>query len=123
LVALVNAAWNWRILQAGIQPGVGDPARAMRLAREPQTAESPEIPLEVFSDAALALHVHMQAVTVARRWGLQRRQEAPGEEAMRDVLTRRYHYGEDDVPHRDLLDCVDEGGRLRNFLEVDADEE
>ena len=55
LVVLVNAAWNWRMLLAGIKPGVGDPARAMRLATEPETPESPEMPLEVFSDAARGL--------------------------------------------------------------------
>ncbi|MEV4201928.1 hypothetical protein [Micromonospora globbae] len=122
LVVLVNAAWNWRMFKAGIRPGVGDPAEAMRLAREPETTESPEIPLQVFSDVALAIHIKMQPATVARRWGLRGRQESAGEEAMRDLLMRRYRYGEDDIPHRDLLDCVDEGGQLRRFLEMDADE-
>jgi hypothetical protein len=123
LVALVNAAWNWRMLAAGIRPGFGDPAEAMRLAREPETAECPEIPLDVFSDTALATHTFMQAITVAQRWGLRGRPEGPGEEAMRDLLMRRYRHGDDDIPHRDLLDCVDAGGRLRHFLGVDADEE
>jgi len=81
------------------------------------------MPLEVFSDAALAIHTHIQASTVAQRWGLHGRQEEPGEEAMRDLLTRRYHYAEDDVPHRDLLDCLDEDGRLLHFLEADTEEE
>ncbi|MBM0225519.1 hypothetical protein [Micromonospora sp. ATA51] len=116
LVALSNAAWNWRMLQAGIRPGFGDPAEQMRLAREPETAESREIPLDVFSDTALATHTLLQTITVAQHWGLRSRQERAGEEAMRDLLTRRYRYGEDDIPHRDLLNCVDEGGRLRHFL-------
>ncbi|MEU0562679.1 hypothetical protein [Dactylosporangium sp. NPDC006015] len=120
LVALGNAAWNWRMLQAGIGPGVGDRAEAMRLAREPETADSPEIPLEVFSDDALSTHILIQAHAVAQRWKLQGRQEKAGEEAMRDLLTRRYRYGEDDVPHTDLLDCIDEDGRLRDFLGTDA---
>ncbi|MET8282971.1 hypothetical protein [Micromonospora sp. NPDC005174] len=120
LVVLVNVAWNWRILKAGIRPGFGDPAAAMRLAREPETKASPEIPLEIFSDVALATHTLMQTTTVAQRWGLRGRQERPTEEAMRDLLVRRYRYGMDDIPHRDLLDCVDEGGRLRRFLEADT---
>lgn len=120
LVAIVNASWNWRMKKAGIRPGVGDPARAMQLAREPETAQSPRIPLEVFSAGELSMHIHMQTASVATRWDLRGRQEQPSEGAMRDLLTRRYHYGEDDVLHRDLLESANATGPLRPFLEVDG---
>lgn len=118
LVVLVNAAWNWRLRSAGIQPSVGDKATAMGLAREPETSTSPEIPLEVFSEAALAIHQQIQPATAAQRWHLRGRQEEPGEGALRELLTRRYHYAEDDVAHRDLLECLDEQGRLLAFVEA-----
>lgn len=123
VAVLADAAWNWRVREAGIQAGVGDPARAMRLARQPQTRESPEVPLGAFSDAALAIHTFLSPAAVAKRWGLRGRQQEPDEEALRDLLKRRYRYGKDDVQHRDLLDCVHEDGRLRPFLEADTNEE
>lgn len=113
LVALSNAAWNWRMLNAGIQPGFGDPREQMRLARVPETEESPRPPLTVFSEEALATHTLLLTAAVAQRWDLHGRQENPGEEAMRDLLIRRYLFGKDDVPHRDLLDCVDQDGHFR----------
>lgn len=42
----------------------------------------------------------------------------PSEFAMRDLLTRRYRYAVDDIPHRDLLDCLDEEGNLLPFLDL-----
>jgi len=123
LVALVNAAWNWRMQRAGIRPGVGDPSQMMRLAREPETPHSPTIPLKVFADDIVTMHTYLQTAAVARRWDLRGRQEAPGEEALRDLLTRRYLYAVDDIPHRDLLDCVDYEGNLLTFLEPDISED
>ena len=120
LVALVNAAMNWRMQQAGIRPGVGDPRQIMELAREPETAASPKLPLSVFADV-IDMHIYMQTFAVARRWNLRGRQEAPGEEAMRDLLTRRYQYAVDDIPHRDVLDCIDEDGNLLPLLDLPAD--
>lgn len=121
LVALVNAAMNWRVQQAGIRPGVGDPTKIMELAQEPETTASPKRPLPVFADDLIDMHIYMQTVSVARRWNLRGRQEAPGEEAMRDLLTRRYQYAVDDIPHRDLLNCIDEDGNLLPLLDVPAD--
>jgi hypothetical protein len=119
LVALVNAAMNWRMQQAGIPPGVGDPSQMMRLARQPETPHSPTMPLDVFTGDTIDVHTYIQTAAVARRWGLRGRQEAPGEEALRELLTRRYRHALDDLPHRDLLDCVDDEGNLLPFLEPD----
>lgn len=114
LVSLANAAWNWRMHQADVDPS--DRAAVMRICNDPETAESPEIPLDVFSTAQLAVHIHGQAHAVGARWGLRGRQERDGECAMRDLLTRRYHYAEDDVPHLDLFDEAVAGGVLRPLL-------
>lgn len=121
LVAFVNAALNWKMQRAGIQPGVGDPRAMMRLAREPETADSPTIPLDVFAGDSIDMHMFMQTVAVARRWDLHARTEGPGEQAMRNLLTRRYRYAVDDIPHRGLPDCVAEDGTLLPLMEPEAD--
>ncbi|WP_394525418.1 hypothetical protein [Paenarthrobacter nicotinovorans] len=120
LVTLVNIAMNWRMKHAGMRIGVGDPRRALELAREPETVSSPEIPLSEFADEEVNMFAAIQAAAVARRWDLRGRSEAPGEYAMRDLLVRRYQYAVDDVPHRDLLDCMDEHGNLLSFLDLPA---
>ncbi|MFC4056083.1 hypothetical protein ACFOY4_40895 [Actinomadura syzygii] len=118
LVTLVNVAMNWRMQQAGIQPGVRDPRQAVELAREPETAASPKMPLSEFADDRIDMHAFAQTVAVARRWNLRGRPKAPGENTMRDLLTRRYQYAVDDIPHRDLLGCIDENGNLLPFLDM-----
>lgn len=40
---------------------------------------------------------------------------------MRGLLIRRYRFAEDDLPHRDLLDCVDEDGNLILFVVAETD--
>ena len=121
LVVLVNAVWNWRMVNSGIRLETVDRATAIGLARAPETAESPRVPFGVFSESELSFHSLLQTQVVAKRWGLQGRQEEPGEEAMRDLLTRRYRYADDDVSHNDLFDCVDERGALC-LLPLDDDE-
>jgi hypothetical protein len=120
LVTLVNVAWNWRMKEAGIQIGVGDPSKALSLARQPETPDSPEMPLDIFSDTEVDIHAQIQAASVAQLWNLQGRTESRIEGAMRDLLTRRYQFMVDDVPHRDILDSVDENGNLIPFVEAEA---
>lgn len=121
LVALVNARMNWLIRQNGMRPELADPREGMRMAREPETPDSLRMPVEELSPEILDLHMYMQAVTIGRRMGLQGRQERIGEHAMRGLLIRRYRFAEDDLPHRDLLDCVDEDGNLIPFVAPEAD--
>lgn len=121
LVALLNVSMNWRMKQAGFSPGTGDPQRAFELAREAETSESPIMPLSEFSDSVVDMHIFMQVFAIARRWDLRVLTEASGGSAMRDFLIRRYRYAADDVPHRDLLDCVDGEGNLLSFLDNPAD--
>ncbi len=79
------------------------------------------MPLSEFTDGVVDMHIFTQTVSVAQRWKLRGRSEAPGENAMRDLLTRRYRYATDDIPHRDLLDCIDEDGNLLTLLDIPAD--
>lgn len=121
LVALVNARMNWLFHQNGMQPELVDPREGMRIAREPETPDSPRMQVEELSPEILDMHLYMQAVTIGRRMGLQGRQEQNGEHAMRGLLIRRYRFAEDDLPHRDLLDCVDEDGKLIPFVVPETD--
>lgn len=79
------------------------------------------MPLSEFTDDVVDMHIFTQTVSVARRWNLRGRPEAVGENAMRDLLARRYRYATDDIPHRDLLDCVDKDGELLALLDMPVD--
>ncbi len=117
LVALFNVGWNWRVAEAGLRFGVDDPAAIQALARTPETAASPTMPLAVFSADEMAMHIHGQTISVARTWGLHGWSRVFDEGALRDLLVRRYHYAEDDVAHRDLLgDDLVVDGVLQPFL-------
>lgn len=116
LSILANLKWNWRVREASIKFGVGDPAEALRLAREPETKQSPVVPLEAFTEEELAINTRVMTATIAQSWNLFGRMERRDESAMRDLLTRRFAFGTDDVPHRDILDCLDEGGNLLPFV-------
>lgn len=41
---------------------------------------------------------------------------------MRNLLTRRHRYASGDIPHRDLLDCLDEKGNLSPLLDALPDD-
>jgi hypothetical protein len=116
LVALVNARMNWLFQERGMRPELVDPREVMRIAREPETPDSPRMPVEALSPEVVDMHMYMQVVSIGRRWGLQGRQERNGEHAMRGLLIRRYRFADDDLPHQDLLDCVDEHGNLKPFV-------
>jgi len=58
----------------------------------------------------------MQTVIGQRRWDRRGRQKAAGEEAMRDLLTCRYQYAVDDIPHCGLLDRLGDDGSLPPLL-------
>lgn len=116
LAILVNVTMNWRLHRDGVLSHLATPAQAMRLLREPETEESEPIPLEWFSGEQLALSIAMNPTTAAQRWRLRPRQQEPGSDTIRDLVVRRYRFAEDDVPHVDLLKCVDEGGKLLPLL-------
>jgi hypothetical protein len=101
----------------GIPPQLATPAQMMRLIREPETDNSDPIPLEWFDGEQLAMSIAMNPMTSALRWRLRPRQQERDRATVRDLVVRRYRFAEDDVPHLDLLNCVDEGGRLLPLLE------
>lgn len=121
LATLANMKWNWRLRNAGMLPGVGDPKEALKLAREPETQDSPVVPLEWFNDAEITFNLTVQTSVIAQTWGVVGRAEVAGEDAMRDLLARRYGYATDDIPHRDILNCLDENGELLPLVEAEPE--
>ena len=116
LAILVNVLMNWRLHRDGITPQLATPAQLRDLIHESETEESEPIPLEWFSGEQLAASIAMNPTIVAQRWRLRPRQQEPGHDTIRDLVVRRYRFAEDDVPHLDLLRCVDESGRLLPLL-------
>ena len=112
----MNVGLNWRVQQQGIAPESVDPRQLRRIGTQPEAPDGPRLPLELVLDE-LDFAMVMQAATVARRWKLRGRNDKRGESALRDLLIRRYHYATDDVPHRDLVDCLDDAGNLLPILD------
>lgn len=119
LIAIHNAALNVRAAAAGLlaRPNV-TAAEQGRLAREPETERSAPIPLSAFTPARMRSMMDGTILAIGqRRWRLGAAQ-TPNLTAFRELLTRRYGFGEDDVPHRDLLtEALAEDGSLQPLLD------
>ena len=115
LVALVNIVWTWRVEDAGLPMDPSKPA-VRALQRTPESADTPEVPLSIVSRKALSVHRHVLALAVAQRWRLRWRPQVPDEDALWQLLVSRYQFAVDDLPHRDILDSVDDDGALLDFL-------
>ncbi|NYI76813.1 hypothetical protein [Nocardioides panzhihuensis] len=118
---LANIALSYRMDRDGILPQDVTPAQGLALLRELESDAAQAVPLEWFDDDAFWVNKVMTPMATARGLSLRPWQEEPGEEQVRDLLIRRYGYGSDDVPHTDLLGCVDEAGLLRPLI-GDTDE-
>ena len=58
----------------------------------------------------------MMTANVASSWGVRGRPPLARQVEVRDLLNRRYRFGRDDLPHRDLFECQDAFGRVLPFL-------
>ena len=116
LMGIANVGLNWRMQQGGTYPHDADPDVVRSLMHQPETEDGPHLPLErVLED--LDMHMFMVTVVVAQGWQIYGRTEKRGQEALRELLNRRYHFAEDDVPHRDLLTCLADDGTLLPLVE------
>jgi hypothetical protein len=112
LVTVLNVVANWRLQQAGVSFTTNDPEQLREIAMQPEDDCSPEFPLELIFNEDLSMVLDLQATTVAQRWEIHpaTQQMVPGK--VRDLLTRRYGYAVDDVPHVDPLEALDDNGQL-----------
>jgi hypothetical protein len=98
LVTFVNVGLNWRVQREAINPMTISPQRMRELATRPETESEPRLPVQFVLDH-LDDNLFIQTASVARNWKIQVRGENLGSGILRDLLIRRYHFAEDDVPH------------------------
>lgn len=118
LLALVNVAGNVRMRAAGVlsRPYI-DRDEAVRLFKQPESADSEEVPLSEFTLANLQQQLQMCVSTVAQgRWKIPLHDGQPNLVGLKALLEARYGF-RNDVPHVDLLEgALGEDGQLRPLL-------
>jgi hypothetical protein len=102
LLALANIAANLRLQQAS--PGSIPRDYPTRFFQTPESHYATTLPLNVFTADSLRAQMDVTLLAVAqRRWKLGSAMTTPNPQAFKELLTTRYNYAADDVPHRDLL--------------------
>lgn len=102
LVTFVNVGLNWRVQREAIDPMSITPQQMRELATRPEEESELRLPVEFILEH-LENNLFIQTVSVARNWKLRTQGGALGLDILRDLLVRRYHFGEDDVPHTNLF--------------------
>ncbi|WP_203183896.1 hypothetical protein [Streptomyces pratensis] len=102
LLALANIAANLRLQQAS--PGSIPRDYPTRFFRTPESHYATALPLNAFTADSLRAHMDVTLLAIAqRRWKLGSAMTTPNPQAFKELLTTRYNYATDDVPHCDLL--------------------
>jgi hypothetical protein len=120
LMAIWNLVGNWRMRNARLSPATITKQQMLDLMTQPEDEHSPQIPLDDIFSPDFSFFLDLQIMTVAQRWHLHPATRTLASDHMRELLVRRYGYAENDVPHVDLLDCLNTEGRLRPFIEPPA---
>ncbi|WP_372352366.1 hypothetical protein [Streptomyces sp. KL116D] len=102
LLALANVAANLRLEQA--HPGSIPRDYLTRFFQTPESDYETELPLSAFTADCLRAQMDVTLLAVAqRRWNLGSGMKTPNLQALKELLTTRYNFATDDVPHGDLL--------------------
>lgn len=113
LSAILNLVGNERLRAVGV-PLEGEidieAARAMML--RPEAEDPVELPLESFSHGQLQKFLEIVVVVCAQAWQLRPASSTGASSELLGPLRRRYHFFNDDIPHVDLLECVDDDGHM-----------
>lgn len=117
LMAIWNLVGNWRLQNVRLSPTTVAPKQMRALFMSPDDEDSPGIPIDLILERDLTFFLNIQVMTVAQRWKLRPPTSKLAAEPIRELLARRYAYAEDDVPHVDLLECLDPDGNVRPFVE------
>ncbi|MEV6948238.1 hypothetical protein AB0N07_41205 [Streptomyces sp. NPDC051172] len=112
LMALANIAINLRLEQ--LSPDSIPPDLPARFLQTPESDYTAPLPLDAFTPANLRAQMELTVLAVGqRRWKLGTAMKTPNPAAFKHLLSARYGYSTDDVPHRDLLgDTPHENGTL-----------
>ena len=111
-VTIVNIGINWRLEREDVEL---TPANARVIALRGEKPDDELLPVEVILER-LDSYLFVQLASVAKVSGVYARPARPGSRELRRLLERRYHYAEDDIPHTDPLDSLEDEGRLRQFV-------
>jgi hypothetical protein len=119
LMAIWNLVGHWRLARLGDAAENLAPAEIRDLFGAAESAASEQIPLDVILDQDLTLFLQLQVATMARFWDLRHPSDGRLIWPTHELLVRRYEFATDDVPHVDLLDCLDSSGALRPLIVAD----
>ncbi|RYG98231.1 MAG: hypothetical protein EON58_07745 [Alphaproteobacteria bacterium] len=111
LAVFVNIEFNLRMVREGVTYESSSPQQLRELATRSEDPDDPRLTPEHVLDQ-IPFGLALLTAAVAQNWGVRAVSEKLGDDVIRDVLVRQYHYSEDDIPHRPLLDCFSEGGSL-----------
>ncbi|CAM3594454.1 hypothetical protein [Nocardioides zeicaulis] len=116
LMGIANVGVGLRMQAAGLDPETATYERARPLMDHVETPDEPRPSIDLLL-ARLDHSMAGQLLTIGQGWDVHSPTALVDVDAMRDLLERRYHYAQDDLPHRDLLECRSEDGTLLPLLE------
>ena len=73
----------------------------MRAAFEPESPTAAPVPIGLFTPDAMNFHRRGAMLSLVKLWGLECKQQTPDIAGIERLLTRRYGYWDDDVPHEE----------------------
>ncbi|MFJ9372902.1 hypothetical protein [Streptomyces sp. NPDC101455] len=102
LLVLANIAANLRLQQAS--PGSIPRDYPTRFFQTPENQYTTALPLNAFTADRLRAQMDVTVLAVGqRRWKLGSAMPTPNLRAFKELLTTRYDYATDDIPHHNLL--------------------
>ena len=102
LMTFQNVGLNWRARREPSELSSLTSTQMYELATRPEKDSDSRVPVDFVLDH-LDENLLIQTITVARSWGVQSSGEQLGSGNLRDLLTRRYSFAVDDIPHPGLL--------------------
>ncbi len=102
LIAIANIVIDYRI-QSDHQyvRSEADWSRKVREMTRPESATDDPVPIALFTPDAMNTHRRLSMMTLLKIWGLESRRETLDFPAIERLLSARYGYWNDDVPHDD----------------------
>lgn len=102
LTAVMNIALNYRLASSGpMPPSKERMEEALQRFSGPEDAKDVPIPLGAFTYERMNETRRVAMLSVANNWGLECHQRTPDMPAIERLLSARYGYWDDDVPHVD----------------------
>lgn len=102
LVAIFNIAMNLRVpANTLLRVSEGKGSRADQEAIRQESANSKPLPIDLFTLEAMDKNRQVAMITLLKMWGLECQESTPDMPGIEQLLTSRYGYWSEDVPHSD----------------------